>query len=206
MLSHTLVGQLRHLQSVVFVLDNATRRQANAFQAIDGGSMQRRAIARSLCTAVVRRVAALWAQKIRGHFRATQTASTRTKSAKIIVATLKVKIVVSLRMRWRAHFLGEPQCLQGSALTDSGGNFIVCGGATSMTSTCPANYYCHYDGTTYGCCPTQAYTVRSCVQFNRDQKRSAFGRPAGSTFSPFGLARRLAYTSIICIIISLLYF
>ncbi|KAK0424287.1 hypothetical protein QR680_008593 [Steinernema hermaphroditum] len=52
----------------------------------------------------------------------------------------------------------EPQCIQGTALTDSNGNFIICGGATSVQTTCPANHYCYYDGTTYGCCPTQAYT------------------------------------------------
>uniref|UniRef100_A0A183BM22 Kunitz/Bovine pancreatic trypsin inhibitor domain protein n=1 Tax=Globodera pallida TaxID=36090 RepID=A0A183BM22_GLOPA len=54
----------------------------------------------------------------------------------------------------------EPQCIQGTALTDSSSNFIICGGAgaSAIASTCPANYYCYYDGTTYGCCPTQAYT------------------------------------------------
>lgn len=62
--------------------------------------------------------------------------------------------------------LGEPQCIQGTALTDSNGNFIVCGGATSVTTTCPANYYCYYDGTTYGCCPTQGNcepTISHCT-------------------------------------------
>uniref|UniRef100_A0A183CQ96 Kunitz/Bovine pancreatic trypsin inhibitor domain protein n=1 Tax=Globodera pallida TaxID=36090 RepID=A0A183CQ96_GLOPA len=51
----------------------------------------------------------------------------------------------------------EPQCIQGTALTDSSSNFIICGGAgaSAIASTCPANYYCYYDGTTYGCCPTQ---------------------------------------------------
>ncbi|KAK5974765.1 Kunitz/Bovine pancreatic trypsin inhibitor domain protein, partial [Trichostrongylus colubriformis] len=53
---------------------------------------------------------------------------------------------------------GEPQCIQGTALTDSNGNFIICGGTTAASTTCPANHYCYYDGTTYGCCPTQAYT------------------------------------------------
>ncbi|CAJ0593741.1 unnamed protein product [Cylicocyclus nassatus] len=52
----------------------------------------------------------------------------------------------------------EPQCIQGTALTDSNGNFIICGGSTAASTTCPANHYCYYDGTTYGCCPTQAYT------------------------------------------------
>ncbi|VDN26982.1 unnamed protein product [Cylicostephanus goldi] len=49
----------------------------------------------------------------------------------------------------------EPQCIQGTALTDSNGNFIICGGSTAASTTCPANHYCYYDGTTYGCCPTQ---------------------------------------------------
>ncbi|KAK6030499.1 Kunitz/Bovine pancreatic trypsin inhibitor domain protein [Ostertagia ostertagi] len=52
----------------------------------------------------------------------------------------------------------EPQCIQGTALTDSNGNFIICGGTTAASTTCPANHYCYYDGTTYGCCPTQAVT------------------------------------------------
>lgn len=52
----------------------------------------------------------------------------------------------------------EPQCIQGTALTDSNGNFIICGGSSAASTTCPANHYCYYDGTTYGCCPTQAYT------------------------------------------------
>lgn len=50
---------------------------------------------------------------------------------------------------------GEPQCIQGTALTDSNGNFIICGGSSAASTTCPANHYCYYDGTTYGCCPTQ---------------------------------------------------
>lgn len=49
----------------------------------------------------------------------------------------------------------EPQCIQGTALTDSNGNFIICGGSSAASTTCPANHYCYYDGTTYGCCPTQ---------------------------------------------------
>uniref|UniRef100_A0AC35UA04 Kunitz/Bovine pancreatic trypsin inhibitor domain protein n=1 Tax=Rhabditophanes sp. KR3021 TaxID=114890 RepID=A0AC35UA04_9BILA len=55
----------------------------------------------------------------------------------------------------------EPQCIQGTALTDSNGNYIVCGG-NSVTSTCPSNSYCYFDPETktYGCCSTQAYTCQ----------------------------------------------
>lgn len=62
------------------------------------------------------------------------------------------------------NILGEPQCIQGTALTDTNGNFVVCGGTTSSVSlSCPGNYFCYFDGTTYGCCPTQGWFFFDCL-------------------------------------------
>ncbi len=55
--------------------------------------------------------------------------------------------------------LGEVNCPQGRALQDSNDAYLVCGGA-SATSNCPANYYCYYDTTSYGCCATQGRYIR----------------------------------------------
>ena len=49
----------------------------------------------------------------------------------------------------------EPKCIQGNALKDSYNAYIICGGTTTLRKTCPANYQCYFDGTNYGCCPTQ---------------------------------------------------
>jgi hypothetical protein len=49
----------------------------------------------------------------------------------------------------------EPICLQGKAQKDSNGKYVVCGGTQGNIQSCPGNYYCYYDGTTYGCCPNQ---------------------------------------------------
>ncbi|KAK6010126.1 hypothetical protein OSTOST_24881, partial [Ostertagia ostertagi] len=51
--------------------------------------------------------------------------------------------------------------------TDSNGNFIICGGTTAASTTCPANHYCYYDGTTYGCCPTQGKGSKILAQEGR---------------------------------------
>ncbi|KAH7731228.1 protein T22F7.3 [Aphelenchoides avenae] len=51
----------------------------------------------------------------------------------------------------------EPKCPQGRAHRDSNGNFYKCS-TKNGGKTCPPNYQCFFDGSSYGCCPTKAYT------------------------------------------------
>ncbi|CAI4230794.1 unnamed protein product [Auanema sp. JU1783] len=51
----------------------------------------------------------------------------------------------------------EPRCSQGQAYKDASGKFVLCS-INRQSSSCPANYECHFDGTMHGCCPTKAYT------------------------------------------------
>lgn len=51
----------------------------------------------------------------------------------------------------------KPQCPQGDPARESGGtNYIICSGTAATVTNCPADYYCYYDGTRYGCCPTRS--------------------------------------------------
>uniref|UniRef100_A0A0N5AE10 Kunitz/Bovine pancreatic trypsin inhibitor domain protein n=1 Tax=Syphacia muris TaxID=451379 RepID=A0A0N5AE10_9BILA len=52
----------------------------------------------------------------------------------------------------------EPKCQHGRAYKDLNGNFVHCSGGKGTGQQCPANFQCFYDGTSYGCCPTKAYT------------------------------------------------
>ncbi|CAI4228937.1 unnamed protein product [Auanema sp. JU1783] len=51
----------------------------------------------------------------------------------------------------------EPKCPHGRAYKDRNGNFQQCSDKQNGMK-CPVNYVCIYDGTTYGCCPTKAFT------------------------------------------------
>ncbi len=53
----------------------------------------------------------------------------------------------------------EPQCIQGRAYMDGNRKFIKCGGAGGTLQPCPANFFCYFDGNTYGCCPTQCRLI-----------------------------------------------
>ncbi|KRY15919.1 Uncharacterized protein T12_8077 [Trichinella patagoniensis] len=51
----------------------------------------------------------------------------------------------------------EPKCPQGFAFMESSGAYAECGGSSNSYS-CPADYFCHYDGRRFGCCPTRQKT------------------------------------------------
>ncbi|KFD53227.1 hypothetical protein M513_05937 [Trichuris suis] len=51
----------------------------------------------------------------------------------------------------------EPKCPQGFAFMESSGIYTECGGASASYS-CPADYFCHFDGQRFGCCPTRQKT------------------------------------------------
>uniref|UniRef100_A0A0K0E3E6 Kunitz/Bovine pancreatic trypsin inhibitor domain protein n=1 Tax=Strongyloides stercoralis TaxID=6248 RepID=A0A0K0E3E6_STRER len=51
----------------------------------------------------------------------------------------------------------EPRCPQGQAYKDHNGNFLTCSTSREQ-NVCPVNYYCHFDGTNYGCCEKKSYT------------------------------------------------
>ncbi|CAG9534594.1 unnamed protein product [Cercopithifilaria johnstoni] len=53
----------------------------------------------------------------------------------------------------------EPRCPQGDAYRDNQGNYFVCSNSNTVNK-CPLNYECHFDGYSWGCCPTRAYTCQ----------------------------------------------
>ncbi|CDW58619.1 kunitz:Bovine pancreatic trypsin [Trichuris trichiura] len=64
----------------------------------------------------------------------------------------------------------EPKCPQGFAFMESSGIYTECGGASASYS-CPADYFCHFDGQRFGCCPT-----RRCPEGGEPYKEMGTGQ------------------------------
>ena len=55
--------------------------------------------------------------------------------------------------------------MQGKAMKNANLNYVVCGGTSGTITNCPSNYYCYYDGNTYGCCPNQGLVLTQLKLF-----------------------------------------